>query len=140
MMAKLQFLFVCVSVISPLIAFICFCCYWEYKTGASHLRDSEALSTILQKQKSDGKIYAAICAAPAVVLADKGLAEPGATCYPAPHFREKLSNPSDAIVSRTGQLTTSKGPGTAISFALNLGEQLFGKEVRDKVAKDMLVE
>lgn len=85
-------------------------------------------------------MYAAICAAPAVVLADQGLLlGDGATCYPAPHFRAKLTNPTDDAVSVTGHLTTSKGPGTAIKFALELGEQLFGKEVRDKIEKEMLV-
>ena len=64
----------------------------------------------------------------------------GATCYPAPHFREKLTNPTDGIVAVTGDLTTSKGPGTAIKFALELGEQLFGKEIRDKIEKEMLVD
>lgn len=63
----------------------------------------------------------------------------GATCYPAPVFRDKLSKPTDDAVSVTGNLTTSKGPGTAIKFALELGEQLFGKEVRDKIEKEMLV-
>jgi 4-methyl-5(b-hydroxyethyl)-thiazole monophosphate biosynthesis len=106
--------------------------------GATHLRDSAALISILEKQKKDGKPYAAICAAPAVVLASHGLIEEGATCYPAPHFLEKLTNPTDDNVAVTGQLTTSKGPGTALEFALELGEQLFGKEVRDKIEKEML--
>jgi hypothetical protein len=92
--------------------------------GANHLRDSDALITILAKQKKQDKFYAAICAAPAVVLAPKGLIEEGATCYPAPGFREKLVNPSDDDVVVTGKLTTSKGPGTALKFALELGEQV----------------
>lgn len=107
--------------------------------GANHLRDSKVLSEILEKQASAGGKYAAICAAPAVVLAEKGLVGEGATCYPAPHFRAKLVNPTDEVVAVTGQVTTSKGPGTAIKFALELGEQLFGKEVRDKIEKEMLV-
>ena len=93
----------------------------------------------MEKQKQKEKPYAAICASPAVVLASKGLVEDGATCYPAPGFREKLTNPSDDNVVVIGKLTTSKGPGTAIEFALTLGEQLFGKEVRDKIQKEMLV-
>ena len=93
----------------------------------------------MEKQVQGGRKYSAICAAPAVVLADKGMIGEGATCYPAPQFREKLVNPTDDIVSVTGQLTTSKGPGTAIKFALELGEQLFGKETRDKIEKEMLV-
>ena len=89
----------------------------------------------------EGKPYAAICAAPAVVLAAKGLIEGGgATCYPAPQFREKLQNPSNADVAMTvGNLTTSKGPGTALKFALKLGEQLFGREAREKIQAEMLV-
>jgi 4-methyl-5(b-hydroxyethyl)-thiazole monophosphate biosynthesis len=121
----------------------------------------------LEKQKKEGKAYAAICAAPAVVLASKGLIEgEGATCYPAPVFRyvvlfshalstlivcqcliisiyfsrEQMSNPSDEdVVITAGKLTTSKGPGTALKFALELGEQLFGKEARDKIQAEMLV-
>jgi 4-methyl-5(b-hydroxyethyl)-thiazole monophosphate biosynthesis len=102
------------------------------------LRDSEALTTILKKQKKAGKLYAAICAAPAVVLASKGLIEEGATCYPAPQFLEKMVNPKDDDVVVTGSLTTSKGPGTALKFGLELGEQLYGKEARVKIQKEML--
>lgn len=99
------------------------------------------LGDILDKQIGGGKKYGAICAAPAVVLADKGMIQEGAsvTCYPAPQFREKLGNPTDDSVVVSGQLTTATGPGTAIKFALELGEQLFGKEVRDKIEKEMLV-
>lgn len=103
------------------------------------MRDSEALIALLEKQKREDKLYGAICAAPAVVLAAKGLIADGATCYPAPAFREKLTNPSDENVVVIGKLTTSKGPGTAIEFALSLGEQLFGKEKRDKIQSEMLV-
>ena len=95
---------------------------------------------MLEKQKAAGRPYAAICAAPAVVLASHGLLpDDKATCYPAPQFRSMLINPIDDPVAVTGLVTTSKGPGTAIEFALQLGEQLFGKESRDKVQKEMLV-
>ena len=43
--------------------------------GAAHLRDSETLKSILEKQKGAGKPYGAICAAPAVVLASHGLVD-----------------------------------------------------------------
>ena len=104
------------------------------------MRDSESLVAMLKKQKSAGKRYAAVCAAPAVVLASNGLLEDtGATCYPAPQFREKLSNPVDDKVAVTGMVTTSQGPGTSLAFALELGEQLFGKETRDKIQHEMLL-
>lgn len=79
--------------------------------------------------------------APAVALASNGLINQGApsTCYPAPKFREKLSNAVDSKVVVTGNLITSQGPGTALDFALQLGEALYGKEKRDAIAKEMLV-
>jgi 4-methyl-5(b-hydroxyethyl)-thiazole monophosphate biosynthesis len=109
--------------------------------GAEHLRDSKALIQILEKQKEKGKFYGAMCAAPAVVLAAKNLIPDGAsaTCYPAPKFRELLSKAVDEDVVVTDNLTTSQGPGTAIQFALQLGEQLYGKEKRDAIAKELLV-
>ena len=103
------------------------------------MRDSKSLASILEKQKASGKRYAAVCAAPAVVLASNGLLDEGATCYPAPVFREKLANPIDDPVAVTGTVTTSQGPGTSLAFALELGEQLFGKETRDKIQKEMLL-
>jgi 4-methyl-5(b-hydroxyethyl)-thiazole monophosphate biosynthesis len=108
--------------------------------GAEHLRDSKALIQILEKQKAEGKLYSAICAAPAVVLASKNLIPDGAavTCYPAPKFRAALAKAVDDDVVVTNNLTTSQGPGTAIKFALQLGEHLFGKEKRDEIAKQML--
>jgi protein deglycase len=107
--------------------------------GAEHLRDSSALIAILEQQKREGKLYAAICASPAVVLVPNGLASEGMTCYPAPPFREVLTDPVDDDVVVTDNLTTSKGPGTSLKFALMLGEQMFGKDKADEIAAQMLV-
>jgi len=82
-----------------------------------------------------------LCAAPAVALAANGLLADGlATSYPAPGFREKLPQVSNDIVVVTDNMITSQGPGTSLKFALQLGESLFGKEKRDEIAKQMLVE
>lgn len=108
--------------------------------GAEHLRDSDALISILERQKKEGKWYGAVCASPAVVLASKGLAAEGATCYPAPPFRGALTNPVDDEVAVTDNLTTSQGPGTSLKFALQLGENLYGKEMADQVAAALLVQ
>jgi 4-methyl-5(b-hydroxyethyl)-thiazole monophosphate biosynthesis len=108
--------------------------------GAAHLRDSEPLILLLEKQKASGRLYGAVCAAPAVVLASKGLIAAGAavTCFPAPALREQITTVSDDRVVVTDNLTTSQGPGTSIEFALQLGEHLFGKEKRDEIAEQML--
>jgi len=109
--------------------------------GAEHLRDCEPLTKLLKEQISKSKLYGAVCASPAVALASNGLLADGlATCYPAPGFREKISQVSDERVVVTGNQITSQGPGTSLKFALELGEQLFGKEKRDEIAKQMLVE
>lgn len=41
--------------------------------GATNLRDNNTLRGILQKQVSEDRLYAAICASPAVVLGSWGL-------------------------------------------------------------------
>ena len=99
--------------------------------GAEHLRDSAPLIQLLEKQNKAGKMYGAVCASPAVVLASNGLVTEGATCYPAPVFRDSLTNPVDDDVVVKDNLTTSKGPGTSLKFALMLGEQMYGKEKAD---------
>jgi 4-methyl-5(b-hydroxyethyl)-thiazole monophosphate biosynthesis len=109
--------------------------------GAEHLRDSETLIGILEKQRSEGKLYGAVCASPAVVLASKGLlGAPGATCYPAPPFRAMMEHPVNDDVVVQGNLVTSQGPGTSLKFALQLGEIMYGKEKADEIAKAMLVQ
>eukprot|EP00978_Attheya_sp_CCMP212_P034761 scaffold147405_cov42-Attheya_sp.AAC.1 len=112
--------------------------------GAEHLRDSEALIGILEKQKSQGKLYGAVCASPAVVLASKGLMGTnnpnGATCYPAPAFRAMMNHPVNDDVVVQGNLVTSQGPGTSLKFALQLGEIMYGKKKADEIAKAMLVQ
>jgi protein deglycase len=107
--------------------------------GAEHLRDCTALISLLEKQKADGKFYAAMCAAPAVVLASKGLVGDGATCYPAPGLREKMSSPADEDVVVQGNVVTSQGPGTALKFAIKMGELLYGAEKAKQIADEMLV-
>lgn len=109
--------------------------------GADHLRDSVELIQLLKQQKDSGKLYAAICAAPAVVFASHGLMDgvTGNTCYPAPTFREKLEKPSDDEVVVNDNLVTSQGPGTSLKFAIKLGEIMYGKEQADAIAAAMLV-
>lgn len=60
------------------------------------------------------------------------------TCHPA--FSDKLPTfwavKSDIQVS--GELTTSRGPGTALRFAISLVNQLFGESVTKEIG-DLLV-
>jgi len=107
--------------------------------GAEHLRDCGALAEMLKAQKAAGRMYGAICASPAVVLGHHGLlGDKRATCHPA--LRDKLvcAKKSDDRVVADGTCVTSRGPGTAIEFALELVGQLFGDERMRQVAEPML--
>jgi 4-methyl-5(b-hydroxyethyl)-thiazole monophosphate biosynthesis len=109
--------------------------------GAEHLRDSSQLTEMLVKQKAAGKLYSAICASPAVVLAAHGLLEDKkATCHPA--LSDKLickEKVQDRVVV-DGNCITSQGPGTAMELAIELVKQLFGDERAKQVAGPMLIE
>lgn len=108
--------------------------------GAEHLRDAPVLTEILKRQHAAGRLYAAICAAPAVVLQHHGLLDDRqATCYPS--FAEKLAHPAspELRVVVDGPCVTSRGPGTAIEFALALVEQLFDAQTARSIGERMLV-
>ena len=109
--------------------------------GAERLRDSDALDAILRKQDARRAPLAAVCASPAVILKSKGLIDGRqATCYPAPPFVEALGDVSDGAVVRDGHITTSRGPGTSLKFALDLVDQLYGPEKAEELRAQMLVD
>jgi len=103
--------------------------------GADHLRDDDRIINLLKKMAADGKYTCAICAAP-TVLAKAGLLDNrNATAFPG--TLEKLNLPftqirSDPVVI-DGTVVTSRGPGTAMDFALVLIEILCGEDKRKKV-------
>jgi len=107
-------------------------------SGAENLRDSEVLVEMLKKQKDENRFYAAICAAPAVVLQTHGLlAGKTATCYPG--FETDFDKHSGERVVVDGNCITSKGPGTAMEFSLILAEKLMGEEVKMTLIEAMIV-
>ena len=108
-------------------------------SGAERLRDSTALIGLLHRHATARKMYGAICAAPALVLESHGLIPHHAPATSYPKFLDRLRNPSAMPVVVADNLVTSQGPGTALEFALELGEQLFGKDRRDEIAKQLLV-
>ncbi len=106
--------------------------------GAERLRDFEPLIARLRQQREAGRYYGAICASPAYVLQTHGLLEGcEATCFPA--FLDQLDKPSSKAVVISGHCVTSQGPGTALAYSLTLVELLFGVELRQRLAADMLV-
>ncbi len=103
--------------------------------GAEHLRDCDQLVRMLKDQRESGRLYAAICASPAVVFQPHGLLEgKKATCHPG--RVDTLENKDAAVepVVVDGNCITAQGPGTALTFSLKLVELLFGKEKEKEVA------
>lgn len=108
--------------------------------GSARLRDSEILRKITSKHAEEKRLYGAICAAPAITLQPWGLLRrKQMTCHPAfmdklPTFRAVKSN-----LQVSGELTTSRGPGTAFEFALALVDQLFGESVAKEVGELLMM-
>ena len=103
--------------------------------GAQHLKDDARVIALVQKMAAAGRYTAAICAAPTVLAAAGVLSGKTATGYPG--FLEKM-NLNDVTLSteavvRDGKVITSRGPGTAMDFALSLVEILAGPETRQQV-------
>lgn len=104
--------------------------------GAERLARDARIRALLVRMESAGREIAAICAAPRV-LAEAGLlvgrratAFPGSLDgveVPGLDYREE-----PVVVD--GRITTSRGPGTAMDFALTLVERLAGREACERVA------
>lgn len=112
--------------------------------GASNLRDSLELQTILASLNSAKKLVGAICASPAVVLAKFGILSESsvATCYPGMRnvlsdFGVKWIDTPVAFDSKSNVLT-SQGPGTTLGFALAASALLVGDAVAIAVNADLL--
>lgn len=103
--------------------------------GATHLNEDPRIHAILKRLNQSEKAIAAICAAP-LVLAHAGLLNGKTiTCYPGVLLASDwpdVTLSDDAIVI-DGNILTSKGPGTAMDFALAIIEYLSNKATRDKV-------
>ena len=100
--------------------------------GADNLDKDTRLKPLLQKMAAAQKFIAAICAAPKV-LANAGLLNgKRATAFPGTLEKLQLQNVTldSAPVVRDGLVITSRGPGTAMDFALELVELLAGRAKR----------
>jgi 4-methyl-5(b-hydroxyethyl)-thiazole monophosphate biosynthesis len=107
--------------------------------GADLLMGDARVLALLQHMATQGRYTAAICAAPKV-LAQAGLLQgKQATGYPGliASLRQPGITLSTAAVVQDGQVTTSRGPGTALDFALCLIEQLVGSEQRRSVERGL---
>lgn len=119
--------------------------------GAVNLASCKEVIDFIKACFENGKYIAAICAAPAVVLAKTGVLRGKKwTCYPGMEAnlfeycggQEKaLSCMNDSVFIRDkpfitdGTVITGRGPGAAEEFAMELVRLLAGSETADKIKK-----
>ncbi|CAM3512823.1 Chaperone protein YajL [Vibrio aerogenes CECT 7868] len=109
--------------------------------GSEIFKDSTVLIEMLKQQQYDGRLVAAICAAPALVLQHHQLYPKAImTCHPSfkdtiPHaqWREKR-----VTYDKNHKLITSQGPGTALEFAMEIVIYFSGKAHAWKIAEPMV--
>jgi 4-methyl-5(b-hydroxyethyl)-thiazole monophosphate biosynthesis len=102
--------------------------------GTNNLLEHSGLDLLLKEFHAKGKPLAAICAAPRVLGMKELLIGKKATCYPGNEAALLGAQVVNAAVVTDGNITTSKGMGTAIDFSLSLIRSIKGEDEAAKIA------
>jgi len=107
--------------------------------GSQMLNKNATLKQLLVNYHKQGKLVAAICAAPLVLGGIGLLSGKKAICYPGiePELTGAILIDQPAVVD--GNIITGKGPGLVFHFALEVLNYLCGKEVAQQVKSDLLL-
>jgi protein deglycase len=101
--------------------------------GTDNLKADARILKLLQHMAQQEKFVAAICAAPSVLAAAGLLDGKCATSFPGALDSFPKVQQRHAAIVEDGKLITSRGPGTAMDFALTLVARLLGEEKRREV-------
>ncbi len=106
--------------------------------GTPNLQACVPLCRQLENFAAQGKLVAAVCAAPSVLAALGILNGKKATCYP--DYADKLPGAEyvKQPVVTDGNVITSRGMGTCIEFAGAIIEKLLGKDAADEVKRKII--
>ena len=106
--------------------------------GTKYLNEYQPLRDLLADFYKKGGKVAAICAAPTVLASLGFLEKRKATAYPS--CMEGLAGAERSLESVVvdGNVTTSRGLGTAVDFALSLIGQLLGEKKADEIAESVV--
>ncbi len=108
--------------------------------GAKNLYECESVHTLVNNQVSRNAYVAAICASPAVVLAQMGVLDGRRmTCYPG---FESLCSKSTVEASRSvvdGHFVTANGPSSVANMCYDILKIAKGEAVADEVMQGMLI-
>ncbi len=105
--------------------------------GAECLRDDERVQKLLKEFDAQDKHIAAICAAP-IALEKAGVLKDEFTCYPSYETQIGSSRFSEQRVVHSANILTSRSPGTALCFALEI-VKILTDDHRYKELKDALL-
>lgn len=109
--------------------------------GATGLSKSAKVGEFIKKMNQAGKIIAAICASPALVLTPLGVLDgKKATGYPGTekNFTSAIRYVNDRVAT-DGNIITSQGPGTALEFSLEIVRRFAGDKKADELAQALLL-
>ncbi len=101
--------------------------------GAQRLEADQRIAALLRRMSAQGRYVAAICAAPKVLVSAGLVKDREISAYPGVLDDQAGVRLSSAAVVRDGTFITSRGPGTAMDFALTLIELLCGQPTRNTV-------
>jgi len=108
--------------------------------GGTHaLADDTSVQKLLQEMDAKGKKIGAICAAP-FALHKAGVLKHNYTCYPSVEneIRHEGYKGESAMVVEDANVMTSRGPATAICFALAIVKKLKGHESYNTLKSGLL--
>ncbi len=106
--------------------------------GTTNLGSHPGVKETIKAFAAEGKLVAAICAAPSVLGQERILKGKKAACYPG--FEDKLEG-AEAVfeeVAEDGNIITSRGMGTAIPFALRMAAYVTTEEKAKELAEAII--
>jgi len=106
--------------------------------GTESLKSCDLLLRRIVRQREEGRLLCAICAAP-TVLQEAGVLEPmhHVTCYPSCQLELGCNCVNEPVVEHEG-IITGQAPGSAMIFALVVLSTLAGETVAKKVSRGMV--
>lgn len=107
--------------------------------GSTNLNASTYVSKALKNHQQKSKWISAICAAPLVLCHHEVVKGKKITHYPGAVSNLNGASYVEKPVVVDGKITTSRGPGTALLFAIQLVENLKGKGAADTLAGQVLI-
>jgi 4-methyl-5(b-hydroxyethyl)-thiazole monophosphate biosynthesis len=107
--------------------------------GADNLNNDNRIHNILRQMADNGRYIAAICAAPKVLASAGLLKDKEVTSFPGALSDVAIEgmHHTGMAIAIDGNVITSRGPGTAMDFSLELIQLLTGSEARQQVEQGL---